>query len=144
MSNQVFLQKRLQTSVAITGKKDTLTLNLFDSLRQAQTAQTQNNALPGAPNVALSGNSKQLGINAGWNSKINPRTSADLTAGFIKNNFSGLGVSSYNKNIQLRVTTKLQTDLSCTVSLQHNQYNSSLVNSAMQETSMTASLLMQF
>ena len=144
LSNRVFLQKRLQVGATLTGRKDTLIINLFNSLRQAQTAQTQNLALLGAANVALSDNTNQLGATSSWHRKINPGTNADLTVGYTKSSFSGLGVSSYNKNVQLRVTTKLQADLSYSVSVQHNQYNSSLANSAMQETSMTASLLMQF
>lgn len=144
LSNRVFLQKNLHTSATITGKRNTVTFNLFDTMRQAQTPQTQNLTLLGAANLGLGDSSKLLGGNAVWSSKISHRVSTDLTGGYTKSSFSGQGISSYNKYVQLRVNTQLQSDLSCAISLQHNQYKSSLANSASQESSITATLLMQF
>jgi len=144
LSNQVFLQKRLTASVAINGRRNAVIFNLFDSLRDAQTSQVQNLSLLGTANQALGNQSKQLGGNASWNHQIGPYTSANLTVGYTKNNFPALRITGNDKNIQLSVNTKLQADLSSSISLLHNQYNSSQPNTDVRENAIIASLLMQF
>jgi len=144
LSNQIFLQKSLSASVTMTGHRNTLNFNLFDSSRDAQTSQTQNLALLGAANLALGNKSKQLGGNASWSRQISPYTSTNLTLGYIKNSFPALNITSNDKNIQLGINSKLQPDLGYSVSLRHNQYTSTLPNSDSQENALTATLLMQF
>ncbi len=144
LSNQIFLQKRLTASVTMTGHRNTLNFNLFDSSRDAQTSQAQNFALLGAANLALGNKSKQLGGNASWIHQISPYTSTNLTVGYIKNSFPALNITSHDQTIQLRINSKLQPDLGCSVNLLHNQHNSTLPNSDSRENALTTTLLMQF
>lgn len=144
LSNQVFLQKRLQISATLNGQRNTLTFTLFDALRNAQTPQTQNIALFGVTNQALGNNSKQLGGTAFWSSKITPHTTSNLTLGYAVNSFPSLGITSYDKNLQLGISTQLQTKLNSLIEWRRNQRNSSLANSDYMENTLSASLMMQF
>jgi len=143
-SNRVFLQKRWQGSVTVTGRRNTVVFNLFDVWRDAQTPQAQNLALLGAANLALSDQSKQLGSNTSWNSKITPQTTATLTAGYSRNILPTVGITSYDSNIQLSVATRLETGVSSAIRLLHNQRSSNQPNGNYQENAITAALLMQF
>lgn len=144
LSNQVFLQKRLNASVTITGHRNDLTFSLFDASRDAQTAQTQNLALLGAANLALGNRSKQRGGSASWNSRLSAHTTGNLSAGYSKNNFLAAGITSQERHFQLRITTQLEADMSYSLSLLHNQHESSQVNFNSRENAIAASLLLQF
>lgn len=144
LSNQVFLQKRLQTSMTIEGRRNQLMFTLFDATRDAQTAQAQNIALLGLTNQTLANNSRQLGGNAFWSSKISPHTTTDLNTGYVRTLFPSLAATTYDMNIQLGITTQLQPKLSSLLQLRHNQHNSSLLVGDYRENAFMASLLMQF
>lgn len=144
LSNQVFLQKRLQTSATLNGKRNTLNFTLFDALRNAQTAQAQNLALFGAANQALGNNSKQLGGNASWSSKISPHTTSNLALGYTVTNLPAVGVTSYDRNLRLGITTQLQTKLSSLIEWRYNRHNDSQIIGNYQENALSASLFMQF
>lgn len=144
LSNRVFLQKRLLTSMTIDGKRNTLMFTLFDAMRDAQTPQIQNLALFGTTDLAQSDRSKQLGGNAFWSSKISPHTTTNLMLGYVKNNFPALGITSYDKNILFGINMQLQTKLNGLVEWRHNQRSGAQIASDYQENALTASLLMQF
>lgn len=144
LSNRVFLQKRLQTSVTLNGKRNVLMLTLYDSLRDAQTPQTQNLALLGPANLAQGDRTKQLGGSAFWSSKISPHTTTRLNLGYVRNNLPTAGITAFDRNIQFGITTQWQTDLSSLVEWRHNQHTSSQRLSDFRENTLTASLLMQF
>lgn len=143
-TNRIFLQKSLTASSTINGLRNSVSFNLFDSSRTAQTSQTLNLGVLGALNQNLSDQSKQLGGNATWSSHISPNTTTNLTLGYTKNSFPTAGITSDNKNLKFGITGKIQADLGYSISLLHNQYNSNLPNSASKENSFTASMTMQF
>lgn len=144
LSNQVFLQKRLQSSVTLNGKRNTVTFTLYDALRNAQTPQNQNLALLGAANLALGNNSQQLGGNLFWSSKITPYTTANLSLGYAVNTFPGITATSYDRNFLFGITSQLQSKLNSHFEWRHNQRTSNLANSDYMENALSASLMMQF
>lgn len=144
LSNRVFLQKRLQASVAVTGAKNTLVVSLFNTLRDAQTAQSQDSFLLGAGTLALNDKTKQVGGNASWNWRINSRTNVNFGAGYARNSSPSLGRTDNNKNFQLGMARQFQPKLSGSIALRRNQQNSSQSGSDYQENAVTASLLLKF
>ncbi|TAN77797.1 MAG: TIGR03016 family PEP-CTERM system-associated outer membrane protein [Gallionella sp.] len=143
LSNRVFLQKRLQASVALTGKKNTLILSLFNALRDAQTSQTQDSILLGNTNQALNDKTKQVGGNASWNWRIGSRTSANLNAAYTRSSDSSLGSTNNSRSIRFGLTRQFQPKLSGSVELRRLQQSSSQ-SSNYQENAVTASLSMKF
>lgn len=144
LTNRVFLQKRLQASVAVTGAKNTLLLSLFNSIREAQVASSYDSILLGSGNQALNDKTKQVGGNAAWNWRLNSRTSANFSAGYTRNSSPSLGRTDNNKNFQVGMTRQFQPKLSGTVSLRRNQQSSNQVGGGYQENSITASLSLKF
>lgn len=143
-TNRLFLQKRLQGSVAVTGAKNTLVLSLFTSSREAQTSQAQDNTLLGTSALALSNSTKQVGGSAYWNWRIGPRTSANLNAMYSRNSTPSLSRTDNNTTFRLGLTRKLQPNLNGSVDFRHLQRDSNQSGGDYRENAITASLQMNF
>lgn len=143
LTNRVFLQKRLQASVAVTGKKNTLIISLFNALRDAQTSQAQDSILLGNANRALNDQTKQVGGNASWIWRIGQRTSASLNAAYTRNSDSSLGNTNNNRSVRFGLTRQFQPKLSGSIELRQLQQGSSQ-SSNYREKAIMASLSMKF
>lgn len=143
LTNRVFLQKRLQASVAMTGARNTLVLSLFNSSREAQTAQSVDSTFGGAM-LSLSDKTKQIGGNAVWSWRINSRTGVNFSAGYSRNSSSSLDRTDSNKNFQVGMTRQFQPKLSGMISLRRNQQSTSGTGGGYQENAATASLSYRF
>ncbi len=144
LTNRVFLQKRLQASVAVTGAKNILVLSLFNTSREAQTAQNQDIALLDSVNLALNDKTKQMGVNASWNWRIGSRTSANFGAGYIRSNYPSLGRTDNDKTIRVSLTRQLQPKLNGSIELRHVQRDSSQSGGDYSENALIAYLSMRF
>lgn len=141
-SNQFFLQKLLIASLTVTGHRNDLAFSLFNATRDAQTGQNLALQVAGVP--ALGNRSRQRGGSATWNSRLSPRLTGNLTASYARNDFPASGISSQERHVVLSLTTKLQADLSYSLSLRHNQHESNLTNFNSRENAIAAVLMMQF
>lgn len=144
LSNQVFLQKRLQATSTLTGRRNTLTFSLYDISRSAQTPQMQNLILLGPANLALGNNSNQLGGNVVWTTQFTPQSSGNLMLNYAVSQFPGLAITSTDRNLQLGYSTRLQSDLSGHFDWRHNQRSSNAPGAGYQENALSASLTMKF
>lgn len=142
LTNRVFLQKRLQASVAMTGAKNTLVLSLFSVLRDAQSPQAQDGVL--FNNLALSDKTKQVGGNAFWSWRLSPRTSANINAGYGRNSFPSLGRTDHDKTIRLGLSRQFRAKLNGSVELRRLQRDSSQSGGDYRENAVLASLFMRF
>lgn len=143
-TNRLFLQKRLQASVVVTGAKNTLILSLFNVSRDAQTSQTQDNPLLGSSILALSDSTKQVGCNAFWNWRIDPRTSTNLNVGYTRSSSPSLGRTDNDKTIRLSLTRQFQPKLNGSVELRRMQRDSNQSGGDYSENALIASLSMRF
>ncbi len=143
-TNRVFLQKSLQASVALNGARNTLLLSIFDTSRDAQTAQSIDNALLGASNSLLDDRTKQLGANVLWNWRISPRTSANASAGYSKIDSFPTGRKSKHKTLGLALTRQFQPKLKGTIELRRQQQSSTESTGNFRENAINASLSMGF
>jgi len=96
ISDQVFLQKDLQGSVALTGAQNTILLSIFDLQRDAQTAEITATAVTN--NLSLLNNTRQRGGNIIWNHTFGPRTNSILMDGYSRAISVDTGIA-YNNNI---------------------------------------------
>ncbi len=144
ITNRVFLQKSLQASVALTGAKNTLLLSIFNTSREAQTAQSEDNALFGTGNLSLDDRTRQLGVNALWNWRMSPRTSVNASAGYSRINASPTGRKSKNKTVGLALTRQFQPKLKGTIELRRQQQSTTESTVNFRENAISASLSMGF
>jgi uncharacterized protein (PEP-CTERM system associated) len=86
-TNRLFLQKRLQASVALNGVRNTLVLTGFDMTRQAYSPDDVDADLIGAANAALLNDTVQTGGNALWSYRVSEFTSANLSFAYSRFSF---------------------------------------------------------
>ncbi|MES2103852.1 MAG: TIGR03016 family PEP-CTERM system-associated outer membrane protein [Pseudomonadota bacterium] len=140
-SNQVFLQKSLQGSVAITGAQNTVLISLFNTRRNAQSVAL-GAADPSNPNSLT--NVKQTGANALWNLVFSPRTSANFSLGYNRVDSGTTGVRDNNKTFRAAISRDLQPKLKATLEYRRNQKDSSLSVSDFRENALSVFLLLGF
>lgn len=139
LSNRVFLQKRLQASVAVTGAKNTIMLSIFGMSRKAQTSAIMDSALLGTNNFASSDNTRQIGGNVLWNCRVSSRTNVSISA-----DASSTAKQSYLKSLKAGISRQLQPKLGASIDLRRVLQHSDQTGIGYQENAITASLLMQF
>ncbi|MDQ3185423.1 MAG: TIGR03016 family PEP-CTERM system-associated outer membrane protein [Pseudomonadota bacterium] len=147
LTNRLFLQKRLQASVAMNGVRNTLFFRVFNMSRQAYTAEDVDLDLVGAGNLALLRHTKQTGASALWSYRISQRTTTNLSAQFTRFRFLSTDRVDDLKIIRLNVTRQLhqaQPNLNGMIELRHNQRDSSQAGADYRENAITASLNMSF
>lgn len=143
-TNRFFLQKQLQGSVALNSAKSTLILSAFDTLREAQTAQTMDSLLFGTSNLTLNDNTKQIGGNALWNWRFSPITNFNISIGDTKSRSISTGLSNNTRTMRLGMTRQFRPKLNGSIDLRRNQQYSNQIGGGYDENAITASLLMQF
>lgn len=143
LTNQFFLQRNLQASVAINGVKNTLLLRGFHMSRNALTSQGVNEAL-GGQNLTLLNNSTQMGGNLLWSWTISPRTNANLNLAYTRISFDAIDRIDNNKLISLSVIRTFYPGVNGMLEYRHQDRDSSQRGNEYREHAVTASLNMQF
>ncbi|MES2072240.1 MAG: TIGR03016 family PEP-CTERM system-associated outer membrane protein [Pseudomonadota bacterium] len=140
-SNQVFLQKMLQGSVAVTGARNTVMFSLYHNKRDAKSAPLG----PVDPsNLNALGSTKQIGANLVWNLVFSPRTSANFSLGWDRADALTSGERDNNKLFRAAISRDLQPKLKATLEYRHNQKTSNLGLNDFKENALTLSLLLRF
>ena len=137
-TNQVFLQKNLQASVALTGVQNTAVLNLYNNTREV----LSRGGLESSVNPGLSNNVKQVGINALWNLKFSPRTNATMNVAYSRNNSVNTNVKDFNKTFRASITRQLQPISRVTLEFRHVTKDSNLTIGNYDENAITLYLLL--
>jgi uncharacterized protein (PEP-CTERM system associated) len=138
-SNQVFLQKTLLASVAMTGVQNTAILSLFDSTREPLSKTANSTPLPLTQGIV-----KQTGVNALWQLQFSPRTNANLNLGYTKSEDSLTLVKDTFKTVRLSLSRKIQPKLSAMLEARHVQKSSNFVQTNYDENAITLYLFLGF
>ncbi len=144
LTNQFFLQKSSQATVALSGAKNTLVLSIFHMLREPQTSGDTNSVLLGANSFTLNNKTKQIGGNALWSWKISPRTNANIGAMYFRSNMLDTGIEDETKTFTAGLTRQIQPKLNGAVNFRHVERTSNQIGSEYRENAIIASLSMRF
>lgn len=143
LTNEFFLQKALRASVAITGAKNTVIFSAFDVSREAQSAQGSTPALAGA--IALTnGDTRQTGLDALWNLRVGPRTSALFSASLSKSTTELNNTEDRLKTFRASLSHRLRPKLDGVIELKHAEQTSNVAGNNHQENAISAFLSMKF
>jgi uncharacterized protein (PEP-CTERM system associated) len=147
LTNRLFLQKRLQASVAMNGASNTLVFRIFNMTRQAYSPEEVDIDLIGAANLALLRHTRQTGANALWSYRISELTRAHLSGQYAKFYFLSTDRVDDIATVRLGLTRQLrqaQPNLNGMIELRHNQRDSNQAGADYRENAITASLNMSF
>lgn len=147
LTNRLFLQKRLQASVAMNGVSNTLVFRIFNMSRQAYSSEEVDIELVGAENPALLRHTRQTGANALWSYRISHLTRANLSGQYSKFYFLSTDRVDDLRIIRLSLTRQLrqaQPNVHGIVELRHNERDSNLAGADYRENAITAAVNMSF
>lgn len=125
ITDQVYLQKRLQASVAVTGAQNTVLLSVFSLKRDDQSLNTVQDPTANLNNLS---NTHQNGANILWNLNLTPRTNAVFMDGYNKAMALNSGISYHNNNLTATLNHQLQPKLKVALEFDHITNNSSVIN----------------
>ena len=144
-TNQVFLQRGMQGSIALSGVQNTIVFNLFNSTREPLSAGLEAAAISGPLSK-----DRQIGVNALWSWQLSPRTNTSVSATYteakiINTKDSTLnGVKNITKNLRASISRQLQPKLKATLEVRHVQTDSTLVFGNYHENAITLFLFLGF
>ncbi len=144
LTNRFFLQKRFQASVTVSGARNTGVLSLFDTRREAQTAQSSDSALLGVSDFSADDDIKQQGIQARWIRELGPRTSANLGISLIKTKALTTDREDKEKVLRLGVTKELLSNVRGALEFRRKDLESTQEGSEYNENAVTASVYITF
>lgn len=138
-SDQLFLQQRLQASVAVQGVRNIIIVNVFRTDREALVGDV---LLPGFVNEQNS--TKQTGTGLVWNWLISARDSWNLVAAYTRNTFPGTNRRDDLTTLQMGFTRQFQPRLSGSLSYRRRQSDSNRIGNDYTENAVFATLQMSF
>jgi uncharacterized protein (PEP-CTERM system associated) len=146
-SNRLFLQKRLQASVAMNGSRNTLMLRVFDMRRKAFSPEEVDVGIVGLGNAALLNNTRQSGVNALWSYRLSQLTRANIDLTYTRFAFltvdrvDNLGLARVSLTRQL---PQLLPNLIGMIEARHNLRDSTQPGLNYQENAVVGTLSMSF
>ncbi len=147
LTNRLFLQKRLQASVAMNGARNTVMLRVFDMTRQAWSPDSVDAGLLGTGGLALFNHTRQRGANALWSYRLTQLTSANANFGYTRFGFIGSGRTDDYWLITLglsRQFRQIQPNLNGSLQVRHQERSSNQAGADYRENAVIASLNMSF
>ena len=141
LTNQYFLQKSFQASIALNGRRNTIVGTVFDTRRLPQ---SQQGATLGAQVGTFDSNTRQIGTTGLWSLQLSPRTSANANLSYTRSTSLTTTQQNTYKTARIGMATAFQPKLRGTVELRHSQQGSDFLSGDIRENAITAALLMQF
>ena len=87
LTNRLFLLRRLQASLALNGRKNSLIFRAFNFSMKSFTADDEDVGLIGAADAFLTRDTTQTGGNVLWNHRLSPLTSVNANFGYTRIHF---------------------------------------------------------
>jgi uncharacterized protein (PEP-CTERM system associated) len=115
-SNSFFLQKQLTASVAFNTARSTLIFSLFDTERTALSS-TEFAGFPGAANLLLNDNNRQIGGSSILNWEVTPRTNFYLNGNYTKIESLSSNLNTFNRAVVFGMTRHIKPHLQGTLEL---------------------------
>lgn len=144
LTNRLFLLKRLQASLTLNGKKNSLVFRAFNYSRKSFSPDEEDADLVGIENARLTRNTTQTGGNILWNHRLSPRTSANINFGYTKIFFNAGDQENDNIIIMASLNRQFTSNTTGMIMYRHLRRESSLSNSDYSANAVTATLNMNF
>jgi uncharacterized protein (PEP-CTERM system associated) len=138
-TNNLFVQKGLNGSIALRGVRNVVIANVFTYRRQAIVGST---FLPGSINQE--NNTQQIGGSLSWSLQITPRDGLSVLGGYTRNEFKGTNREDDYTNFGIGYTRQFQPKFFGTLSYRRQERDSTLSGSDYTENSITGSVSITF
>lgn len=139
LTNQIYLQKRLDVSLALVGLRNTITFVFNKSEQRALSAET-------IPLDIFAGDRRfrTTSFNASWSYRLGAQTSATLTGQRTRSEALDSPDESRQRLFTLALQRQLQRNLSASLQLRNTRQDGNFLGSGYSENAIVGSLRMQF
>lgn len=138
-TNEVFLQKRAQASVALAGSRNTVVVNVFSTQRQPQSA-----GLTVTPVIGAQDDTRQHGAYALWNVRLAPRTQGNASVEFVRTASQSSVREDELKAIRIGAVTQFRPKLAAGIELRHVRQDSNVAAGSYRENAIAATVYLTF
>lgn len=143
-TNRVFLDKRFQASVSITSGKSVVLLSAFNTLRESLESGTFDTLLQGSGDFQAGEKIRQYGTTAGWNWKMLPHTSSNVSGSWSRVLQPVRGREDDLWNVRLSLVRQFQPKVRGSLEYRHQRRNSNQAVGDYKENAVTAGVNMTF
>ena len=143
-TDQVFLQKRGDASVAYNSAKTTTVLSFFRDVRDSNAIGALGSVLLGQGDFGQSANIRQQGVGLLFNWAFQPRTNADFNIGYSDTLFRDTGQKDRLKFLRLGLRHQLTPKMTGAVDYHYNQRDSTAAEFDYKENAVSASVNVRF
>ncbi|MGN6701621.1 MAG: TIGR03016 family PEP-CTERM system-associated outer membrane protein [Burkholderiaceae bacterium] len=143
LTNQIFLQKALRGTVALTGARNTVVLSVFDVIRKPQSSETPF-ASPTGIDTGLLGNTRQAGLGANWTTRVTPLTSTTLSATYTRSVTEDIDSTQRLIGLKALLASRLAPKTDGYLEFRHNTQLSDLSLARYRENAVSVFLLHRF
>lgn len=144
LTNRLFLLRRLQASLTINGKKNSLVFRGFNYSRKSFSSDEEDADLIGIGNAVLTRDTTQTGGNILWNYRLSPRTSANINLGYIRTSYDAVNLKDDNMIVRAGLNKQFTSHITGSIMYYHLQRESNRNNSSYDANAVTATLNMNF
>ena len=144
LTNRLFLLKRLQASLVLQGKKNSLVFRAFNLSRKAFTPDEEDEPLIGIGNAFLTRNTTQTGGNVLLNHRLTALTSANFNFGYTRIRFDMTDQADELYIFMLSLNKRITPNVSGSLLYRHHRRESNRFASDFSANAITATLNMNF
>jgi uncharacterized protein (PEP-CTERM system associated) len=144
LTNRLFLLRRLQASLTLNGRKNSLVFRAFNFSRKSFTADDEDVGLIGAANAFLTRDTTQTGGNVLWNHRLSPLTSANANFGYTRIHFNTTDQEDDMMIVMLSLNKRFAANTNGVLRYRHMRRESSRSNSDFSANTVSAILNMNF
>jgi len=144
LTNRLFLLRRLQASLTLNGKKNSLVFRGFSYSRKSFSSDEEDADLIGIENAALTRDTTQTGGNLLWNHRLSPRTNANINLGYIRTSYDVTSQEDDNIIVTAGLNKRFTSNISGSIMYYHLHRESNRNNGSYDANAITATLNMNF
>jgi len=144
LTNRLFLLKRLQASLTLNGKKNSLVFRAFNYSRKSFSPDEEDADLIGLNNAILTRDTTQTGGNILWNHRLSPRSNANINFGYIRSSYDAVNQDDDNIIVSASLNKQFTSNTSGSIMYMHNRRESNRNNGSYSANRITATVNMNF
>lgn len=144
LTNRLFLLRRLQASLTVNGKKNSLVFRGFNYSRKSFSSDEEDADLIGIGNAVLTRDTTQTGGNILWNYRLSPRTNANINLGYIRISYDAVNLKDNNMIVRAGLNKQFTSHINGSIMYYHLHRESNRSNGSYDANAITATLNMNF
>jgi len=144
LTNRLFLLKRLQASLTLNGKKNSLVFRAFNYSRKSFSPDQEDADLIGIGNAALTRNTTQTGGNVLWSHRLSPRANANINFGYIGTSYDLTSQKDDNIIMSAGLSKQFSSKINGSLTYRHLRRESNRNNGSYSSNALIAMMSMNF